>query len=266
MEVTQEKQTPMPQSAASAGSAPATQASAGKEARPGAASTASTPAGAIAGGKSAAAEPFIVAEGLGLRSPLGKPFSDVNLQIPLGSFVAVTGEHGAGKTPLILTLAGRMKFNRGSLTVGGHKLPRGGGKVRRMAGLGLFAGLNELETNLKVHTVMAAELELFKKRHRKDDVQAYLDDWDLGHTFNMRVRELSEPEMVRLGIALGMASDPKILAVDDVEHSLNHEQTRELVSILDNLAHTRNMIVLVALTEPSFAEGADQIVSLERSK
>lgn len=256
----------MPQAQASASNAPAAQAVAGKEAHTAAVSSTPVAAGASASSDAAAAEPFIVAEGLGLRSPLGKPFDDVNLQIPLGSFVAVTGEHGAGKTPLILTLAGRMKFNRGSLTVGGHKLPRGGGKVRRMAGLGLFSGLNELETNLKVRSVMAAELELFKKRHRKDDVQAYLDSWDLGHTFNMRVRELSEPEMVRLGIALGMASDPKILAVDDVEHSLNHEQTRKLVSILENLAHTRNMIVLVALTEPSFAEGADQVVPLERSK
>ncbi len=246
--------------------APVAQAAVGKEVHVAAANSASVATSAAAGSDSAAAEPFIVAEGLGLRSPLGKPFSDVNLRVPLGSFVAVTGEHGAGKTPLILTLAGRMKFNRGSLTVGGYKLPHGGGKVRRMAGLGLFSGLNDLETNLKVRSVTAAELELFKKRHRKDDVQAYLDAWSLGHTFNMRVRELSEPEVVRLGIALGMASGPKILVVDDVEHSLNHDQTRELVGILEELAHTRNMIVIVALTEPSFAEGADQIVSLERSK
>ncbi len=256
----------MLQEQASASNAPAAQAAAGKEVRAAAASGTPAAVSSTADRESAAAEPFIVAEGLGLRSPLGKPFSDVNLKVPLGSFVAVTGEHGAGKTPLILTMAGRMKFNRGSLTVGGHKLPHGGGKVRRMAGLGLFSGLNDLETNLKVRSVTAAELELFKKRHRKDDVQSYLDDWGLGHTFNMRVRELSEPELVRLGIALGMASDPKILAVDDVEHSLNHEQTRELVGILEELAHTRNMIVIVALTEPSFAEGADQVVSLERSK
>ncbi len=210
--------------------------------------------------------PFIVAKGLGLRSPLGKPYSDINLQVPLGTFLAVTGDHGAGKTPLILTLAGRMRFNRGSLTIGGHELPHGGAKVRRLAGLGLFSGLNELETNLKVRSVTAAELELFKKRHRKADVQAYLDSWNLGHTADMRVRELSEPELVRLGVALGMASDPKILAVDDVEHSLNHNQTRELLEILKGLAHSRNMIVMVALTEPGFAEDADQVVSLERSK
>lgn len=254
MEVTQETKTPMPVSRPSAVDSPASSAPAAG--RTSAASSASAND----------AEPFIIAEGLGLRSPLGKPFTDVNLRIPLGSFVAVTGEHGAGKTPLILTLAGRMKFNRGSLTVGGHKLPHGGGKVRRMAGLGLFSGLNDLETNLKVRSVTAAELELFKKRHRKADVQAYLDSWVLGHSFNMRVREMSEPELVRLGIALGMASDPKILVVDDVEHSLNHDQTRELVSILEDLAHTRNMIVIVALTEPSFAAGADQVVSLERGE
>ncbi len=211
-------------------------------------------------------KPFIVAKGLGLRSPLGKPYSDINLQVPLGTFLAVTGDHGAGKTPLILTLAGRMRFNRGSLTIGGHELPHGGAKVRRLAGLGLFSGLNELETNLKVRSVTAAELELFKKRHRKADVQAYLDSWNLGHTADMRVRELSEPELVRLGVALGMASDPKILAVDDVEHSLNHNQTRELLEILKELAHSRNMIVMVALTEPGFAEDADQVISLERSK
>lgn len=210
-------------------------------------------------------KPFIIAKDLGLKSPMGTPFTGVNVEVPLGTFLAVTGEHGAGKTPLVLTLAGRMRFNRGSLTIDGHALPKGGHKVRRLAGLGLFHGLNDVETNLHVRAVTAAELELFKKPHRKADVRAYLDSWGLGHLCDMRVRELSEPELVRFGIALGMANDPKILVVDDVEHSLSHTQTRELLGLLRNLAHDRNMIVAVALTEPSFAADADQAIALERS-
>ena len=213
-----------------------------------------------------AGEPFIVAEGLGLKTPLGTPYLDINAKIPLGSFVAVTGDHGAGKTPLVLTFAGRMRFNRGSLTIDGHKLPHGDGKVRKIAGLGLFKGLNEFEANLKVRSVAASELDLFHKPHRKADVQSYLESWDLGHTANTKVRDLSEPELVRLGIALGMAGEPKILAVDDVEHSLNHDQTRDLVELLKKLVRDRNMIVVLALTEPSFATDADLVIPLERNK
>ncbi len=210
--------------------------------------------------------PFIVADNLGLKTPLGNPYLNITAEIPLGSFVAVTGEHDAGKTPLLLTLAGRMRFNQGSLTIAGHKLPKGGSKVRRIAGLGLFSGLNDLEQNLTVCSVAAADLELAKLPRRRSDVSKYLAEWDLGHVINTKIRNLSEPELVRLGIALGMVSSPKILAVDDVEHSLTHAQTHDLVEMLANMAHEREMIVIVALTEQCCAEGCDVLIKLERKK
>lgn len=213
-----------------------------------------------------AAEPFIVAEGLGLKTPMGTPYWNVSAEVPLGTLLAVTGVHGAGKTPLLMTLAGRMRFTKGSLVIDGNKLPHGARKVRKQAGLGLFRGLNDFEMNLKVRSVTAAELELFKKPHRKADVVAYLEGWGLGNVADLKVRELSEPDLVLLGIALGMASDPKILAVDDVEHSLTHDQTRSLMALLRKLVDERGMIVMVALTEPSFASCADQVITLEREK
>lgn len=212
------------------------------------------------------ARPFIVAKGLGLKTPMGTPYWDVNVEVPLGTLLAVTGVHGAGKTPLLMTLAGRMRFTKGSLVIDGNNLPKGSRKARKQAGLGLFRGLNDFEMNLKVRSVTAAELELFKKPHRKADVSAYLAGWGLEQLADLKVRELSEPDLVLLGIALGMAGDPKILAVDDVEHSLTHEQTRSLLATLRKLVDERNIIVMVALTEPSFASCADQVITLERGK
>lgn len=209
---------------------------------------------------------FIQARGLTLKTPLGTPYENINLNIPRGSYVAVVGEHGSGKTPLLLTLAGRMKFNSGSLSVGGHVLPKERKKVARTVGMSIFSGLNDVEWELKCKTIMAAELEIWGKPHSKADAFDYLNKWGLGHIMEMKVTKLSQIDYDRFGIALGMVNDPAVLVVDDIEDKMDIADRDVISEELLQMAHTQNKIVIVAITEPDAARMADITIKLERSE
>lgn len=209
-------------------------------------------------------EPFIEARGLTLRTVVGAPYTDVNLTIPDNSLATIRGRHGSGKTPLLLTLAGRMKFNQGTLTIGGYDLPRERRQVARISGLSLFEGLNDLEVNIPCGLVLRSELELYGKPHKKKHVTEYLAQWQLGHIEHELVRDISQFDLVMFGIALGMANDPKLLIVDNIEDQLTLNQTHEILDCLLALAHDYHKVVVVGCTEKSVAESADCVYTLTK--
>lgn len=75
------------------------------------------------------------AEGLGLRTERGAVYEDVSLVLPRGGALVVRGEGGAGKTSLLLSIAGRMLPTEGRLKVCGYVLPDEAARVRPLVGI-----------------------------------------------------------------------------------------------------------------------------------
>lgn len=210
----------------------------------------------------AAGEPIVTARNLELRTPLGCPFSGVNLDIWQGQVFAIRGRSGSGKTALLLTLAGRMLPTKGTLRVLGFKPPFGVGKIHKRVGMGFFEGLNELEDAQKVRSAVAAEFELRGRKAKKDAVAAYLRDWDLHDVADLRVSELTEQMMVRLGVALAWVGHPDIIVVDDIETGLTQTQSIEIMERLFKQARKRNVTIVVGVLERDLAVMADDALYL----
>jgi len=206
---------------------------------------------------------IIEARDLELKSPLGCPYTGVNLDVRKGEVFAVCGRNGSGKTSLLLTMGGRMVFTKGSLTVLGYKMPRERGKVQKRVGLGLIKGQNDLPETQLVRLAVAAEFDLYRRKPTKEAVAAYLEQWDLLEYADMRIRELTERKLVQLGIALAWVGHPDIIIVDDIESQLVKAQSVEMMKRLLDLAHERHVTVLVAVLERDLAAMADNAYYLE---
>ena len=211
---------------------------------------------------SASHEVFAEAHELGLRTALGCPYAGVNIVVRKGELTALRGRNNSGKTALLLTLAARMAHNQGTLTILGESMPKYRSRVQRRIGLGLIKGVNDLRSNLMTSQVTASELGVFKRPSKREDVSAYLREWDLFDIARMSVGDLSREMMVMLGIALGMAGEPEGLAVDDVEDQLTMRQSMRLMDRLASIAHERNVAVIVACTERDLALRADCVYEL----
>ena len=82
----------------------------------------------------------VAALGVGLDAPDGTPlYRDVSVRVPAGGTLVVSGPHRSGRTPLLLTLAGRAHADTGTLKVGGLVLPVRARDVRRRVAMAALA-------------------------------------------------------------------------------------------------------------------------------
>ncbi|MEG0324670.1 MAG: ATP-binding cassette domain-containing protein, partial [Raoultibacter sp.] len=181
-----------------------------------------------------------------------------------GELVAVRGRNGSGKTALLLTLAGRMRSTGGTLRVNGFELPRQRAKVERSIGLGIFAGLNDLQDSLTVAYATGAEFELFGRSPKAESVMAYLRSWDLADVADVRVKDLTAERLSQLGIALAFVGEPEAVVIDDVEDQLTMSQSEGLMEILKDAARSSQAAVIVGVVERGLADMADAKIYLEK--
>ena len=202
---------------------------------------------------------LVVAQGLGMRGVRGTAYQGVDLDLAAGQAHAICAENKGGKTELLLTLAGRMLASEGSLTIADidARHLRGLDKIRPLTGLGFFERVNDVERFLRVRTVVSAELSLAGKPSNRAATEEYLSRWGLADCANAVVDDLERCDFDWLGIALGMAGDPVILVVGDIERDLTEHQSNNLADRLCDIAHSKGICVICGVNDYDLAARFD---------
>jgi ABC-type branched-subunit amino acid transport system ATPase component len=157
-----------------------------------------------------------------------------------------------------------MHRTEGSLRVAGIDADtlRGVNQLRRKASLGFFDNVNEVEHVLSVHTVTAAELSIAGKPANRAATQEFLRTWGLDGVSRSNIESLTSYDYHLLGIALGMAWDPELLAVSDVERDLTEHQSLKLVDVLRGIAREKGVCVVCGVTDYDLAQNFDTVTCL----
>lgn len=197
--------------------------------------------------------PAVVARGLQLHADRGAVYGPVDLELEAGALTLIQGPQGAGRSSLLLTLAGRMVPDASSeLVVLGHRLPAQRALVQREAALAGFAGIDDLDDSVTVGDHVRerlAWLSPWYRRARRAD-QALVDTV-LGPVFGGRpvpdagtvVWHLDEVDALLLRIGLAMAQRPGLLVVDDVDQVHDRARRRLVWDRLEAVAATGVTVV-----------------------
>ncbi|MET0789736.1 MAG: ATP-binding cassette domain-containing protein [Cellulomonas sp.] len=197
--------------------------------------------------------PAVVARGLQLHADRGAVYGPVDLDLAAGALTLVQGPQGAGRSSLLLTLAGRMVPDASSdLVVLGHRLPRQRGQVQREVAVAGFAGIDELDDSVTVGDHVRerlAWLSPWYRRSRRAGQTAV--DAVLRPVFGDRpvpdaqtvVWHLDEVDALLLRIALAVAQRPGLLVVDDVDQVHDRARRRIVWDRLEALAATGVTVV-----------------------
>lgn len=201
----------------------------------------------------------VSASQLGLRGSRGWVYRDVTFDAPPGAVVVVSGEAGSGRSSLLLTLAGRMRPTTGHARVGDLEIPARLHAAQRAVGLGVFAGLNDLDDTLTANDLIREQLALRGHLrhyfHGGEKVIGVLDSVGLEVTPRTYVRDLSPRDRVLLGVALGLVGEPEVIAVDDADAGMHLADQREVWVRLAALAAT-GITVLASCLDPAPATTA----------
>ncbi|MFE2561585.1 ATP-binding cassette domain-containing protein [Streptomyces sp. NPDC059352] len=216
----------------------------------------------------------VVADGFGLKGPRGWAFRKVSFRAGPGTLVAIEGPSGSGRTCLLLALTGRMKATEGHAEVGGVRLPRKPGAVRRISALGHVPGVSELDPAFTVAEHLRERALLQRRfdgsvraflrrpaeraaaaRARIDEAVAAagLDLAALPKGERTSVRDLERLEALRLSIALALIGRPRLLAVDDTDLKLSDADRAEAWALLRAVAEAGTTVLAVCSEAPEDA-------------
>jgi len=171
---------------------------------------------------------------------------DVSFTVPEGAVFAVIGPNGAGKTTLFNMIAGASRPDDGVIRFGGERvdgLPPDEvcrrGIARTFQIVRPFPGLT-VEENVIVGMLLRKDVGA--ARRAAGDLLAQLDLYDKR---NQRAATLTLPDRKRLEVARALATEPKLLLLDECMAGLRPTETDRMVAILRELNRERGLTILL---------------------
>ena len=192
----------------------------------------------------------------------------VSFQVPKGHFMAIVGPSGCGKTTLLKTIAGLNPESSGSLHWDGRNLsededfdPAEIGYVPQFSvaydPLTVDESV-EAATRLRVSCGNTVELD-----RRIDQV---LEETGLSSISDRTVKVLSGGQKRRLGLALELVSQPKLLLCDEVTSGLDPRSEREIVHLLHELSRKDGRIVMSVTHSLAHLELYDSVLVMHEGR
>ena len=187
---------------------------------------------------------------------------DVTLELNEGELVGLIGPNGAGKTTLFNLLTGVYEPSEGTVTLDGHLL--NGKQPYKIASLGLgrtfqnirlFKDLTVLDNVLiafsnhhKQH-VFASFLRLPAFYKNEEELKAkaleLLKIFDLYGDAETLAKNLAYGQQRRLEIVRALATEPKILFLDEPAAGMNPQETAELTALIRRIKDEFNITIML---------------------
>jgi branched-chain amino acid transport system ATP-binding protein len=172
---------------------------------------------------------------------------NVSFTVPEGAIFAVIGPNGAGKTTLFNMIAGVFPPDAGRITFAGQ--PIHGLSPDRVCRRGIgrtfqivrpFPGLT-VEDNV----IVGALLHRSDVRAARARAHEVLRQLDLHDKRTQQASALTLPDRKRLEVARALATDPKLLLLDEVMAGLRPTETDRIVEVLRRLNRETGLTILL---------------------
>ena len=205
---------------------------------------------------------------------------DVSFDVPAGCILGLIGPNGAGKTTLFNCLSRLYQCGSGDILFDGKSLlqiPRhrvaGAGIGRTFQNLALFRSMTVLD-NVMVGRHSRTSSGFFvnalrlpgvgeEERATREKAHALLRMLELEAVARSRVADLSFGTQKRVELARALASEPKLLLLDEPASGLNHEEVGTLGELIRRIRDRLKLTVLLVEHHMSLVMSiSDRVVAL----
>jgi branched-chain amino acid transport system ATP-binding protein len=195
---------------------------------------------------------------------------DVSLRLLAGQTTALVGRNGAGKTTLLSGIAGILPVKAGNVVLGGHDITKVPSYRRVQHGLGLVQEGKRVFRRLTVRDNLMLGLRACGVRKSQMSGRLdrlYTDFGMLGERAHTLAGSLSGGQQQMLAIATALASEPRVLLVDEPSSGLAPVFVDQVFEILEKLRDSGMAILLVEQLVEEVLDGiADDVVVLEQGR
>lgn len=237
------------------------------------------------------------AEHLGIKHLTGKAFWDMSLRVTPHQILALSGEHGTGKTALLLSLAGVMRTTHGSIHIMDLPMQHYRSILRCYTGIALVRGLNDFYHTQTIKEALNCELGIAQKLYRRrlrheralaqrpetmqvpheflssknelpsfESARQLLEMWGVTAPLSQAIGTLTIDEQLRVSIALALLKKPLLLFIDDIESELTDAQTEQLLRDIRTYVNTHTCACVVEMLQHDLHRHADCVLKLSKGE
>ena len=179
-----------------------------------------------------------------------KALNDVNISFPSRGFFGLYGQSGSGKSTFLNVVAGLCKPTSGMAMVLEREIGRLSEEEARAFRLGRIGFLDQQVSLLDSDTVLSNVLfpmesyygdERRMKRKRALDLLSLVDCL---HLKDKRPRDCSGGERQRIGLAVALATSPRIVLADEPSSALDFESAKMIFEALRQVSRSALVIVV----------------------
>jgi len=191
-----------------------------------------------------------------------KAVSDFSLELPAGCLYGLIGPNGAGKTTVFNLLTGVYRPDTGSIELGGKRIDGSkpnqiarAGMARTFQNIRLFGELSVLD-NIRTaagirtksglfRTLLRTPLHVAEERAVTERSLALLDVLGIAHRRDEQSKSLPYGDQRRLEIARALATEPKVLLLDEPVAGMNTQEKRAMRGLIQSLREQFGVAILL---------------------
>jgi len=206
--------------------------------------------------------PLLKIEGLSKKFGGLLAVNNISFSVEEGDIFGIIGPNGAGKTTLLNLISNMYIPNEGKIFYNGKNIV--GLPPNQIAKMGLVRTFqstvsysestvweNMIRAQIGYHFIglwrefLMTKAVKEKKKCQEEKADILLDFLDLKNFKNIEAKALPYGYQKLLGLAIGLAGDPKILMLDEPAAGLNHDERLRLMSAIKKVNNNGVTIVLV---------------------
>jgi branched-chain amino acid transport system ATP-binding protein len=189
--------------------------------------------------------------------------NDVSFELPAGQIMGLMGPNGAGKTTLVNVICGFYKPDAGKIAFQGRDIT--GFPAHKICHLGMartfqipqpFWKMTAFQ-NVAVAAMYAKGLRKAEAEERAPEALRFTGLLDKA---DVLAKDLSTITLKRLEVARALATEPRLILVDEAAAGLNESELPQMLEILESIRQTGITIVLIEHVMKVMREAVDMIL------
>lgn len=195
----------------------------------------------------------------------------INLEIPIGRFIAAKGKSGSGKTTLLNCLGGLDTPTSGEILIHGRSIAKMSETERtnwRQKEVGFIFQAFGLLPTLSAYENIELMLRIagFPRSERQSRALEVIKMVGLDKWANHRPFEMSGGQQQRVAVARALANRPNLILADEATGELDTQTSHEILTLLKHIVQNENVTILLATHDDLVDDYADQILHLSDGK
>ena len=190
----------------------------------------------------------------------------ISLSIEAGETVGVLGPSGAGKTSLLMIMAGLESLTGGSISLAENDITTMGEDALaalRRDQVGIVFQAFRLIPSMTALQNVAVPMELAGRRDADEMAATALEAVGLGHRKTHLPDQMSGGEQQRVAIARAIATRPRILLADEPTGNLDSGTSEKVIATLFEATKSAGAALVLVTHDADLAERCDRVLTIE---